>query len=207
MKWPGFLFVFVLLGLANIAWPQANKIPVIGVLMISAGSDHPIFQAMRAGMRERGYTEGRDYRIEHRTALGHAERIPQLASELVGMKVDVMVVALEPVVRIVKGLTTTIPIVIVSYDHDPVALGHVGSLNRPGGNITGITSRIPDLVGKRLEMLKETLPGATRVAVFWDEFSRGQLDNLSTAARVLDEAATRRNSKVRQHELFCIFTS
>ena len=185
MKWPGFLFAFVLFGLANIAWPQANKIPVIGVLMVSAGSDHPIFQAMRAGMLERGYTEGRDYRIEHRTALGHAERIPQLARELVDMKVDVMVVSLEPVVRIVKGLTNTIPIVIVSYDHDPVASGLVASLSRPGGNITGIASRIPDLVGKRLEMLKETLPGAARVAVFWDEFSRGQLDKLASAARVL----------------------
>ena len=147
MKWLRFLIAFALLALADVAWPQANKAPVIGVLMISAGPDHPIFQAMRAGMLERGYTEGPDYRIEHRTALGHAERIPQLARELVDMKVDVMVVALEPVVRTHKELTSTIPIVIVSYDHDPVALGYVASLNRPGGNITGIASRIPHLVG------------------------------------------------------------
>ena len=185
MKWPGFLFAFLLLGLANIAWPQANKIPVIGVLMVSAGPEDPIFQSMRAGMLERGYVQDRDYRIEHRTALGHAERIPRPARELVDLKVDVIVVALEPVVRILKGLTSTIPIVIVSYDHDPVASGFVVSLGRPGGNITGIASRIPDLVGKRLEILKETLPGVNRVAVFWDAFSRGQLDKLAPAARAL----------------------
>ena len=185
MKWPRFLFAFVLLGLANIAWPQANKIPVIGVLMISAGSDQPVFQSMRAGLLERGYVQDRDYRIEHRTAHGQVERLPQLARELVDLKVDVFVVTLEPVVRILKGLTSTIPIVIVSYDHDPVASGFVVSLGRPGGNITGIASRIPDLVGKRLEILKETLPGVNRVAVFWDAFSRGQLDKLAPAARAL----------------------
>ena len=187
MKWPGFLFAFVLLGLANIAWPQANKIPVIGVLMVSAGPEDPIFQSMRAGMLERGYVKDRDYRIEHRTARGQVERLPQLARELVDLKVDVIVVSLEPVVRILKGLTSTIPIpiVIVSYDHDPVASGFVVSLGRPGGNITGIASRIPDLVGKRLEILKETLPGVNRVAVFWDAFSRGQLDKLAPAARAL----------------------
>ena len=185
MKWPGFLLAFLLLGLSNIAWPQANKAPVIGVLMVSAGPEDPIFQSMRAGMLERGYVQDRDYRIEHRTALGQVERIPQLARELVDMKVDVIIVALEPVVRILKELTSTIPIVIVSYDHDPVAAGFVVSLGRPGGNITGIASRIPDLVGKRLAILKETLPGVNRVAVFWDAFSRGQLDKLAPAARAL----------------------
>ncbi len=84
-------------------WPQSNKMPVVGVLMISAGPDDAIFHAMRAGLRERGYVQNRDYRIEHRSALGQIERIPPLARELVALKVDVIVVALEPVVRTVKA--------------------------------------------------------------------------------------------------------
>lgn len=182
------LFMFALAILASTTFAESRKLPVIGVLMIGAGPDDPIFDSMRAGMLEHGYVQGRDYRIEHRTARGQVERLPQLARELVDLKVDVIVVALEPVVRILKGLTSTIPIVIVSYDHDPVAAGFAVSLGRPGGNITGIASRVPDLVGKRLEILKETLPGVTRVAVFWDELSRGQLENLVSAARALGVA-------------------
>jgi putative tryptophan/tyrosine transport system substrate-binding protein len=185
MRWRRSLLVFTFGILASAAFTQPNKMPVVGVLMVGAGPDDPIFDSMRAGMLERGYVQNRDYRIEHRTARGQVERLPQLARELVDLKVDVIIVSLEPVVRILKGLTSTIPIVIVSYDHDPVASGFAVSLSRPGGNVTGIASRIPDLVGKRLEILKETLPGTNRVAVFWDAFSRGQLDNLATAARAL----------------------
>ena len=180
-----FLLAFALTLFATAAWPQPNKVQVIGVLMISAGAEDPIFLAMREGLRERGYVYNRDYRIEHRTALGQAERIPQLARELLALKVDVMVVSLERVVRTVKELTSTTPIVMVSYDHDPVASGLVASLNRPGGNVTGIATLTPDLVGKRLQILKETLPGLSRVAVFWDTFSRGQLQDLEPAARTL----------------------
>ena len=191
MKWLRIFFVVTLAIVASATFAQFNKIPVVGVLMIGAGPDDPIFAAMQAGMLERGYLQGRDYHIEHRTARGQVERLPQLARELVDLKVDVIVVSLESVVRILKGLTSTIPIVIVSYDHDPVASGFAVSLGRPGGNVTGIASRIPDLVGKRLEILKETLPGVNRVAVFWDELSRGQLEILAPAARALGIALER----------------
>lgn len=185
MRWLRFLFIFTFAVVTIVAFAQSNKIPVIGVLMIGAGPDDPIFDSMRAGMLDRGYVQNRDYRIEHRTARGQVERLPQLARELLDLKVDVVIVSLEPVVRILKSLTSTVPIVIVSYDHDPVASGFATSLGRPGGNVTGIASRIPDLVGKRLEILKETLPSVTRVAVFWDALSRSQLDNLALAARAL----------------------
>lgn len=185
MKSVRIFFVFALAILASATFAESNKLPVIGVLMIGADPDDPIFDSMRAGMLERGYLQDRDYRIEHRTARGQVERLPQLARELVDLKVDVIVVSLEPVVRILKGLTSTIPIVIVSYHHEPVASGFVVSLGRPGGNITGIASRIPDLVGKRLEIFKDTLPNVSRVAVFWDELSRGQLEKLVPAARAL----------------------
>ncbi len=170
---------------ASLAWPQANRTAVIGVLMISAGPEDPIFDAFRAGLRERGYIEGRDYRIEHRSAQGQSGRVPQLARELVDLKVDVLFTGVEPVVRAFRQASSTIPIVMVLYDYDPVASGLVASFGRPGGNITGIATQTPDLVVKRLQILKETLPQLSRVAVFWDRFAGAQLQNLEAAARAL----------------------
>lgn len=185
MKWPQIFFALLLLGLANIASAQANKIAVIGVLMITVGPDDPIVQALREGLRQRGYVDGQDYRFEHRSARGQAERVPQLARELVDMKVDVIVTGVEPVVRAIKELTNTIPIVMILSDSDPVASGLVASLRRPGGNVTGVATQIPELAGKRLQILKEVMPSLPRVAVLLDKFSRGQLLELEPAAKAL----------------------
>lgn len=113
------------------------------------------------------------------------DRLPDLAEELVRLKVDAIVAGTEPSIRAAIQATNTIPIVMVAYDHDPVASGLVQSLSRPGGNVTGIFTRQSELLGKRLELLKETLPGLSRIAVFWDSFGARELDQLELSARSL----------------------
>jgi ABC-type uncharacterized transport system substrate-binding protein len=172
--------------LATSTWAQqANTVPVVGVLMVNAGPSEGPVEALRTGLRELGYVDGRNIRIEYRGAQGQAARLPGLAKELVRLKVDVLVAGSEPAVRAVREATSTIPIVMVLYDYDPVAAELIDSFRRPGGNITGIFTRQSELVGKRLELLKQTLPGVSRVAVFWDAFGRGQLEALEPAARSL----------------------
>ena len=164
---------------------QSGYVPVVGVLMVSAGPDDPIVEALREGLRELGYVEGRNIRIDFRGAQGHVDRLPHLAAELVQTGVDAIVVGTVVSAQAAKQASGIIPIVILLYDSDPVASGLIESLSRPGGNITGIFARQSDLVGKRLELLRETLPGLARVAVFWDSFSGRQLDELDPAARSL----------------------
>ena len=142
-------------------------------------------EAVRTGLRELGYVDGRNIRIEYRGAQGQADRLPRLAEELVRLKVDALVVGAEPAVRAARQATGTIPIVMVLYDYDPVVAELIDSFSRPGGNITGIFTRQSELVGKRLELLKQALPGVSRVAVFWDSFGRRQLEELEPAARSL----------------------
>lgn len=172
--------------LATSTWAQqANTVPVVGVLMVNAGSSEGPVEALRTGLRELGYVDGRNIRIEYRGAQGQAARLPGLAKELVRLKVDVLVAGSEPAVRAVREATSTIPIVMVLYDYDPVAAELIDSFGRPGGNITGIFTRQSELVGKRLELLKQALPGLSRVAVFWDAFGQRQLEALEPAARSL----------------------
>ena len=184
----------VLLGLAlgfaafaMTVWAQpSDRVRIVGSLALGATRpSDPIYEAMRAGLRELGYVEGRDFRIEHRTAEGQLERLPRLAEELVRLKVDVIVTGNDEATRAAKQATSTIPIVALLYNHDPVASGFIESFNRPGGNITGLTVRDSELAGKRLQLLKETLPGLSRVAVFWDAPARGELEVLKPAARSL----------------------
>ena len=185
-------FLFIVLGLmvtcaTSPSWAQqTDKIPVIGVLLITAGPNDPLIMGgLRQGLRDAGYVEGRNTKIEHRYARGHVEELPRLARELVQLKVDVIVVGAEPIVRAAKQATSTIPIVMVLWDHDPVAAGLIDSFNHPGGNITGIFSRTSELAGKRLELLKEAIPSLSRVAVLWDSFSARQLEVLKSAAQSL----------------------
>ena len=180
------VLAFVLTTLAALApAQQPSRVPVIGVLMVSGGPNDPVVEAFRKGLRERGYVEGRNIRMEHRSAQGHIDRLPRLAEVLVQLKVDVILAPIAPLLRAAKQATGTIPIIMVAHDYDPVALGLVDSLSRPGGNITGISTLQSELVGKRLELLKDALPKAKRVAVFWDDFGRQQLDELIPAARIL----------------------
>ena len=120
--------------------------------------------AFRRGLRDLGYIEGKNILVEDRYAAGKADRIPNLVAELVQMKVDVLVSPVVAAIRAAKESTKTIPIVMVIAD-DPVATGLVDSLARPGGNITGLTRLTQELNGKRLELLKEVVPTATRVGV------------------------------------------
>jgi putative ABC transport system substrate-binding protein len=122
-------------------------------------------EAFRQGLRELGYVEGKNIIIEWRSADGNEDRLPALAAELVQLKVDIIVTGGAAVTRPVKAETSTIPIVM-TQDRDPVSSGFVASLARPGGNITGLSTLSPELSGKQLELLKETVPKLSRVAVF-----------------------------------------
>ncbi|MBI2181856.1 MAG: ABC transporter substrate-binding protein [Deltaproteobacteria bacterium] len=126
----------------------------------------------RKGLRDLGWFEGQNLAIEYRYAEGKAERLPELAAELVRLKVDLIATHSGSPIRAAKEATKTIPIVMV-VSGDPVAQGFVASLARPGGNITGLSILSPELSGKRLELLKETVPGLSRVAVLSTEASRG----------------------------------
>ena len=166
---------------------QPNKIPVVGVLMMISAPDDPIVGALRQGLRDLGYVEGRNINIEFRTALGHADRLPGLAEELVRLKVDVIFAAATPAIEAVKRATSTIPIVM-ALGGDPVASGLVASLAKPGGNVTGLSSMSAELSGKLLQLLKETVPRLNRVAVLWNPDSplspvqKKMAEDLKTAA-------------------------
>jgi len=142
---------------------QPTRLRQIGFLC-PVKCQQPEHDSFRKGLRELGYVEGRDIAITERSAGGSAERLPGLAAELVGLKVNVIVTASTPAIQALKQATTTTPIVFASAG-DPVARGLVSSLAKPGGNITGVTILAPELSGKRLELLKETVPRLSRVAV------------------------------------------
>ena len=145
---------------------QAGKVSRIGYLTSSSLSSQLYrHEAFRQGLRELGYVEGKNIVIEWRSGEGNEDRVPGLAAELVRLKVDVIVTAGPGVTRVAKEATVTIPIVM-TQDRDPVGTGFIASLARPGGNITGLSSLAPELSGKRLELLKETVPRLSRVAVF-----------------------------------------
>jgi len=145
---------------------QPAKVPRIGyltALQLSASAART--EAFRQGLRDLGYVEGKNIIIEWRSADGNEDRLPALAAELVQLKVDIIVTGGAAVTRPVKAATSTIPIVM-TQDRDPVSSGFVASLARPGGNITGLSTLSPELSGKQLELLKETVPKLSRVAVF-----------------------------------------
>jgi putative tryptophan/tyrosine transport system substrate-binding protein len=164
------VFGFALCGLVVALYSSAHaqqptKIPRIGILG-GTGFDSPNIAALRRGLRDLGYIEGKNIRIEYRDSDGKNERFPSLVAELVQLKVDMLVSGVEPAIRAAKQATKTIPIVMV-ITVDPVATGLVDSLARPGGNITGLTRLTRDLGGKRLELLTEAVPGIMRVGVLW----------------------------------------
>ena len=166
--------------------PRVSNIARVGVLVLNVCSN-PIAQAFEHRLRELGYVEGHNLVLECRTAEGQAERLPALAAELVRLPVDVLVApGPEALLHAARQATSTMPIVMVAVDYDPIARGYVAGLARPGGNITGVFVRQPELATKRLELLKEALPQARRVAVLWDAFSAAQLREVEAAARVLE---------------------
>jgi ABC-type uncharacterized transport system substrate-binding protein len=159
-------FVVVLLAVALIAEAQQpKKVPRIGFLFATfASAQESRVEAFKQGLRDLGYIEGRNITIEYRYAEGKLDRLPALAAELVGLKVDVIVTGGPQATRPAKKATATIPIVM-AFDSDPVGNGFVASLARPGGNVTGLSALSPEISGKQLELLKEIVPKLSRLAV------------------------------------------
>jgi putative tryptophan/tyrosine transport system substrate-binding protein len=158
---------------------QPKKIPRIGYISGTgdATNQGPYVDALRQGLQQLGYVEDKHYMIEYRGAEGKVERVPTLVNELVELKVDVLIAPLPPAIRAAKQATKTIPIVIVA-SVDPVATGLAESLAYPGGNITGISTLNQDVIGKRLELLKEVVPRVSRVGVLLDADGESSIMNL-----------------------------
>lgn len=175
-----------------------SKIPRIGLLsMGSPGSPETeaAFAALRQGLREQGYVEGQSIVIEYRLADGSLERLQQLAAELVRLEVDVVVAGSTPGARAALKATTTIPIVSPAMG-DPVGDGLVASLARPGGNLTGSTFLGPDLVAKRLELLKEAVPSVARPGILWHPGAFAE-STMSEMRQEIESAA--RSLEMRPH--------
>jgi putative ABC transport system substrate-binding protein len=174
--------------LAAEAQPAAGKVPLIGLLDYSTPDAARLnwWKAFRQGLRELGYVEGQSIRFEARWAQGRADRLPGLAAELVRQRVDVIVTGGGEAARAAKHATATVPIVMATGS-DPVKLGIVESLARPGGNVTGVSSISSELMAKRVELLRELLPKISRVAILWDETPQARLSvqELEVLARAL----------------------
>ena len=170
-KWWGLsviAFVLVVTG-AVVQAQQPKKVPRIGYLSaFDPAIESARSEAIRLALRELGYIEGHNIAIEYRYAEGKSGRYPELAAELVRLKVDIIVTGGTGPVRAAKNATKTIPIVMVGTPNDPVEVGLIESLARPGGNVTGLTLLSRELGGKRLELLKEAVPKLARVAVLYD---------------------------------------
>jgi putative tryptophan/tyrosine transport system substrate-binding protein len=167
----------------------AANVPRIGFLGVGTRENRAfLIDGLLQGLRERGYVEGQNIVIEYRFSEGRNDRLPELAAELVDLKVDLIVASGSPASFAAKRATSTIPIVMGSLAADPIETGLIVSLARPGGNVTGMTEMAAHLSGKRLELLKETLPSLTRVAVFWNPPNPAYgpvLRGLETAAPLL----------------------
>ena len=189
---PSILVAVVLLAVGVTAEAQQpKKIPRIGYLSTGdPATESTRAEAIRLALRELGYIEGQNIAIEYRYAEGKRGRAPELAAELVRLKVDIIVVAGgDAWTRAAKNATKTIPIVMAGTGADPVEAGLIESLARPGGNVTGITNLNTELGGKRLELLKEAVPKVARVAVLYDPANpdsvREVKEVLPVAARAL----------------------
>ncbi len=167
------------------SFAQHPKMAVVGVLVVGKPDPTGMLQAFREELRKLGYTEGRNIRIEVRSADGKLERLPELAAGLVRDKVDVIGAWMTPTVLAAKGATREIPIVMIGAA-DPVGMGIVASLARPGGNITGMAGLTAELAAKQVELLKEALPGLKRIAVLGnsaDPFSKPFQQSIERAGK------------------------
>src|SRR5712691_1824876 len=165
---------------------QPAKAPRVGLLGLGSAESSPLFEALRQGLRERGWIEGQNITFEDRTTVDRYSRIPDAAAELVRLRVDVIVAWGTTTALAARKATRTIPIVTAAGD--PVEMGLAASLARPGGNVTGLATSGRELIGKRIELLKEALPGLSRIALLWNPESRTQpltLRDAEAAARSL----------------------
>jgi len=186
------IIVAIVLGILSVSLSADAQLPKVHRIgFLETGSPRPHhWEAFSQRLRELGYVEGQTIAFEPRYAYGKAERLPGLAAELVGLRVDVIVTAATAAALAVKHATTTIPIVMATGG-DPVGAGLVASLARPGGNVTGLTTLSAELSGKRLELLRGVVPGVSRLAILWDQASaldRLTLKETEVAARSLGVA-------------------
>ena len=166
---------------------QPSKIPRIGVVSaLSSEAAAPFSEALREGLREHGYEEGRDILIEWRFMDGRSERASELMEELLPLGVVAIVTGNPVGVHAAKRATSTVPIIMAGVFSDPVEQGAVASLSRPGGNVTGLSLNVPTLRAKRMQLLKENVPDARRVGIVWDR-NLGQI--IEANVRPLEEAA------------------
>jgi putative ABC transport system substrate-binding protein len=184
---------FALVGLLRpfaAAGEQAAKVARIGFLSGNLSAGPHLNEAFRLGLRELGYVEGRNLVIEYRDAEGKLERLPDLAAQLVALKVDVIVAPNTVAALAAKQVTASVPIVF-AVAADPIASGLSTSLARPGGNVTGLSILAPELVGKCLELLKQAVPGIKRIAVLWtsgilgERTDKDMINEAEVAARAL----------------------
>ena len=172
------------------AWPlaaraQQTKMPRLGVLLV--GNREPFSRLFWEGLRELGYIDGQNIQIEFRSAEGKLNLLPELAAELVRLKVDIIVASEMPSVQAAKRATNEIPI-IMAPSGDPVGTGLIASLARPGGNVTGLSAAAAELAGKSLELIREILPSASRVAALADPtnpFTKPFLEQIQLAGRTM----------------------
>jgi putative tryptophan/tyrosine transport system substrate-binding protein len=185
--WALILGLLVLAAVLDAHAQPTGRLPRIGFLGNSTEAlEANLIEPFRDGLREHGYVEGRNAVIEYRWAEGQYERFPALIAQLITAKVDVIVTAGTPATLAVKRATTSVPVVMIAVG-DPVGTGIVPSLSRPGGNITGLTSISWELQGKRLEMLREVIPGLSHVAVIW---------NSTSPVQEIDERAVQASASV-----------
>ena len=179
-----------LLGGAAATWPlaaraQQSRLPRIGALVLTRTDAESLGNELREGLRELGYVEGQNFAFEFRSAEGNADRLPELAEELVRLRVDVIVAAYTPCAVAVKRATTSIPIVMAAVA-DPIGAGLVQSLARPGGNITGLSNMAAETAGKSVELFRDMLPSLRRVAVVanpLDPFTKSLLEQVQLAGQ------------------------
>jgi putative tryptophan/tyrosine transport system substrate-binding protein len=164
---------------------QPTRLPRVGFL--SSSDNRFAFDRFNEGLRELGYIEGKSIMIDYRTGEAKRERLPGLIKELIDLQVDIIVSTAQPAIEDAKQITKTIPIVMIAT-FDPVETGVIDSLARPGGNITGVSTLQRELSGKRLEILTEVIPKASRVGLLWEPKSRGPVISFKqyeSAARAL----------------------
>src|SRR5262245_47317782 len=183
--------VALVLGLSNpvaAAAQQLAKVGRLGWLGVDVKGNPHFLEAFRQRLHDLGYVEGRNLVIEYRDPEGKLERLPALAAELAALKVDVIVAGATVPALAAQKATKTIPIVFLAKD--PIADGLVTNLARPGGNLTGVSTLGPDLVGKRLEVLKQAVPGVRSIAVLWHPGTAGErtVGNMLTGAEVAGRA-------------------
>ena len=182
-------FVKLVSGMAAVwpfvAWAQQTNLPKLGILLV--GNREPFSRLFWAGLRELGYIDGQNIQVEFRSAEGKLDRLPELAAELVRLKVDVIVASETPSVHAAKRATSEIPIVMAPSG-DPVGTGLIASLARPGGNVTGLSAATAELAGKSLELIREIIPTASRVAALADPtnaFTKPFLEQINLTARAI----------------------